>query len=237
MVRPTISNDQALVIRSRRKQRRGPKSDRTQQSVEKFAGDAYSLASRAVRGLNEIRKYINIETKVLDFDIPTQAVSTTATVTYSSGIAQGTDIGGRVGDSIKVQHLEFLGRVVINSAATFSCIRILLVRDMANAGAAPAASDILETVSGSVTNRSPLNYINRKRFSVLYDNFLTLDVATAYSQPIRATIPMEKHINFRGTGSTVGSAAEGSLFWLFVSDEATNTPNISVYTQMLFTDD
>jgi len=237
MPRPSINHDQALVQRSGRPKRRRPGGDRTRRSVEQFAGDAYSLASPAVSGLNAVRKLINIETKNLDFDTANQSISTTTTITYASGIAQGTSSAGRIGDSIKVQNLQFLGRVVVNSSATFSCIRILLIRDMECAGAAPAASDIFETVSGTVTNRSPLNWTNRKRFSVLYDNFLTLDTATAYSQPIRFTDPLNKHINYRGTGSTVASAAEGSLFWVFVSDEATNTPTVSTYLQLQFTDD
>lgn len=237
MVRPSISTDQALVTRFRRKKRAGPKGGGTQKSVEKFAGDAYSLARRAISGLDQIRQLINIETKVFDLDISSQSISTTPTITYACGISQGTDIGGRVGDSIKVQSLSFTGRVVVNSSATFSCIRVLLFRDMENNGAAPLASDLFETSSGTVTCRSPLNYLNRKRFSALYDNYLTLDTASAYTQPLRVSVPIDKHINFRGTGATVSAAAEGSLFWCFVSDEVTNTPNVSVYLQMLYTDD
>jgi hypothetical protein len=238
MPRPQLNGDTAIITRPRNKRRKpARKSGGTQRDVEKFAGDAYSLASRAVAGLNSIRKLINIETRVLDFDVAGQSISTTPTVTYASGIAQGTDIGNRVGDSIKVQHLEFCGRLAINSSATFSAIRVLLVRDMENAGAAPAATDILETVSGTVTTRSPLNYLNKKRFSVLYDNFTVLDTASAYTQPVRMTMPLDRHISYRGTGGTVSAAAEGALFWLFVSDEATNTPTISVYTQVWYTDD
>jgi hypothetical protein len=238
MPRPQLSADTAIITRPRTKRRNPTRnSGGTQRDVEKFAGDAYSLASRAVKGLNEIRKLINIETKVLDLDISTQAISTTPTVTYASGISQGTDIGNRVGDSIKVQHLEFCGRLAINSSATFSAVRVLLVRDMENAGSAPAATDILETVSGTVTSRSPLNYLNKKRFSVLYDNYSVLDIASAYTQPVRMTMPLDRHIAYRGTGATAASAAEGSLWWLFVSDEATNTPTISVYTQVWYTDD
>lgn len=237
MPRPTITNDQALVVRPRKKTGRKPKGGSNQRNVEKFAGDAYSLAARAVSGLQQIRKLINIETKVFDLDTGSASVSTTPTITYASGVAQGTDIGGRVGDSIKVQQLSFIGRVAMNSSATFSCIRVMLIRDMENAGAAPASADIFETVSGAVTTRSPLNYLNRKRFSALYDNFLTLDVATAYSQPLRLSVPLDRHIGYRGTGATASAAAEGSLWWVFVSDEATNTPTVALYLQMLYTDD
>jgi len=232
-----ISNDQALVVRPRRKARKRIPGDATRANVEKFAGDAYSLAARTYAGLNQIRKLINIETKVFDLDTGSQSISTTPTITYASGIAQGTDIGGRIGDSIKVQSLAVMGRVAMSSAATFSCIRVMLIRDNENAGAAPVAADIFETVSGAVTCRSPLNYLNRKRFSPLYDNYLTLDVASAYSQPLRWTLPLDRHIGFRGTGATAASAAEGSLWWVLVSDEATNTPTVALYLQCLFTDD
>jgi len=208
----------------------------TADSVGRFAGDAFSLAKRAVIGLNEVRKLINIETKVLDLD--TSFGSTTTTdVYYASGISQGTDIGNRVGDSIKIQSLSFRGHVTIGAAATSTRYRLILVRDMQNQGSLPTAAQIFETVSAGVTERSPPNYINRDRFAVLYDEFFCLNPATSYIHPIEADVPLDRHIRFRGTTNGVASAAEGSLFWVSVSSEGVNFPTAAAYLQLTFTDD
>jgi len=137
----------------------------------------------------------------------------------------------------RLQHIRFIGRYSQNpSATTFTVLRLILFRDMENSGSTPAATDVLETVSGATTVRSPINYTNRDRFSVIYDNCIIMDSSNK-SGIVREEIPFTKHVRYRGTGSTTSSAAEGALFWLAVSDEPTNNPSIAIYTQSLFTDD
>lgn len=236
MPRTKYAHDKAFVQQRQPRKKRGPRPDGTQRSVEKFAGDAYSLARRAVSGLDQIRRFINIETKNFDLDT-TFTATTTAHIVYASGIAQGTDQGQRVGNSIKLQHISVIGRYQLNTAVTtFSTLRFMLIRDMENPGSQPVASDIFETVSGVVTSRSPLNWTNRKRFSVLYDQIACVDVSSR-GDVVRLEIPIEKHINYRSGLATVAAAAEGSLFWVAVSDEVTNNPALALYTSFQFTDD
>jgi len=227
----------ASIVRRPRRNGRSQKSN-SQRSVEQYAGDAYSLALRTMKGLNAVRKLINIETKVLDSDTSITTATTTPVVTYLSGIAQGTDLTNRVGDSIKIQHISILGRfAIVPAETTFTIVRYLFFRDNENQGSAPAASDILETVSGTTTVRSPLNYINRKRFSVLVDEYLVLNQTSDLAVPVRYDIPFNKHVNYRGTSSAIGSAGEGAFFSLLVTDEATNAPTCNLYYQFTFTDD
>ena len=133
---------------------------------------------------------------------------------------------------------SFLGRAIVNPSATnFSCLRLLLIRDMENPGSDPAATDIFETVSGAVTTRSSLNYTNRTRFSVLFDEYIIVDKVTNWGNPIRAELNLERHIKYRGSGATSASAAEGALYWVAVSDETTNNPGLAIYLQFEYTDD
>ncbi len=91
-----------------------------------------------------------------------------------TGIDQGLDYNQRVGDSIKLQRLTVRGRVNINPAATNSLVRIMVVRDLAQNGTAPVSGDVLQ-VSGSVG--APLSnvlWINKDRFSILYDELFAL---------------------------------------------------------------
>ncbi len=199
-------------------------------------GGARSTA-RLEGEVRALRRLIHVpEEKNLDVD---QAVtpSTTGVLTLASGIAQGTDIGNRVGDTIKVTRISWLGRAALSpTVTTFSTVRLILFRDMEIQGAVPALADILETGTGTVSARSPINFINRKRFSVLWDQIIVLDPNTHYSEVLRGELVVNKTVRYRGTGNTVAAAAEGTIYWLLVSDESVNAPTVAIYTQLQFVD-
>jgi len=219
--------------------RRVRKADSTQQSVEKFAGDAYSLARRAVNGLNEIRKFINIEEKYLDTGV-THTPDQNGSVTSITQMAQGTTVNTRVGNSIRVQHLSLLGRATVNSSVTtFSVVRVILFRDMEGQGTAPTAADLLETVGSSAGPRQPYDWLNRKRFSILADWFIPLTALSGGSSIREMSFSQEltKHVLYRGTTAAAASDGEGTIYVCSISDEATNTPNVSLNCRITYTDD
>jgi len=219
--------------------KRKQKVDKTQRSVEQFAGDAYSLARRAVSGLNEIRKFINIEEKYLDTAVslnPDQSGSLTAI----TQMAQGTTVNTRVGNSIRVQHLQVLGRATVSSSVTtFSVLRIILFRDMEGQGTAPTAADVLESVGSSAAPRQPYDWLNRKRFAILADWFMPLTALSGGSSIREFSFSQElsKHVLYRGTTAAAASDGEGTIYVMAVSDEATNTPNVSATCRITYTDD
>jgi hypothetical protein len=202
--------------------------------VSKFAGDAYSLASRAVAGVNAIRKLINIETKFADYNI-NGFVTTTPTVLYASALTQGVDVSNRVGDSIRLQGLSYAFRVTGDpTAAVYSSVRLLIVRDNENVGATPAVTDIL--VSQSVT--SSLNWFTTSRFNVLLDEVVGFVANTGSLTDFRrGTISQHGHVKFRGTSNAVGSAAEGSIFILAFSNVVALPPSLLLDFRVTYTDD
>jgi hypothetical protein len=223
-----------LITRRRTKRRKNvARPDGTQQSVEKFAGDAYSLARRAVSGLDQIRRLINIETKSFLL-YTTSNPSTTTSVEYASGILQGTDQGQRVGNSIKLHDITITGSLYFNSSSNQTFVRLLLIRDMENSGSLPTAAQIFETTGNPY---SPLNFTNSKRFSVLVDNFMTVDPTSNRSLIFRENVSLERHVSYRTSVATIGGAAEGTLYWVSLSNEATNTPSLTTYLQFTYTDD
>jgi len=176
------------------------------------------------------------EQKNANFDVNT-APPTTGNLTLLSGIAQGTDVGQRVGNNIYVERMTGLGRVVIAAAVTtFSTARVIVLRDNENLGVVPALADILESTGSSVVTRSPKNFINRKRFTFLYDELFVLSPGTSSALPISFDMAINRAVSYRGTGNTVAAAAEGTLYLLLLSDETVNAPNISLYVQHQFTD-
>jgi hypothetical protein len=209
-------------------------------AVGQYASDAWSLAKRTAVGLNEIRKLINIETKFIDTNQTSVGINTTGTMFPITQLAQGLTSTNRVGDSIRIQHLEVRGRVVINNTASTSLIRVMVVRDLDGYGSAPAVSDVLE-VNGSVgAPLSPEKFQKRERFSILYDELIALQGSSTTgtaSVPFSFSSSHQGHVLYLGTTASAASDGKGSVYVLAVSDEGTNTPGIAFISRVLFTDD
>ncbi len=213
---------------------RGPGSRSKPDAVGQYASDAWSLAKRTAYGLNEIRKLINIETKVLQTS-NTGAIDNAGTVSTISSIAQGLDYNNRVGDSIKLQRIEFRFRALMGTTGTKTTLRVMLVRDLDGYGTKPGVSDILE----SVDVLSPKKYLNADRFSVLVDETLSLSSVSNTNTADSFVLPHEGHIKYLGTTAADASNGKGTLYILWLSNESsgTNSPTVYFYTRLYFTDD
>jgi len=205
--------------------------------VAKFAGDAYSLATRAVKGVNHVLKLINIETKYYETWASALQFSNAAGYTYLSGLTQGTDISNRVGDSVKLQQLDFnFSLNVTVGSTTQGFMRIVLFRDLENQGATPSGAGPLSSSGGSFW-LAPPDYINRNRYSILYDEAVLQLPPTYDGVCKRVSIPHNGHVKYRGTGSTSASAAEGAIFLMIWASNTSNLPSIDYWFRMTFTDD
>jgi hypothetical protein len=208
-------------------------------AVGQYASDAWSLAKRTAAGLNEIRKLINIETKFLDTVQTSTNINTTGGAIVISEIAQGLTSQTRVGDSLKIQHIEVRGRVNVNPAAANSLLRVLVLRDLDGAGTPPATSDVLELTGAVSAPLSPYKFRNLQRFSILYDEVFHMQgtVQGTAGIPFVFSSAHAGHILYLGTSAAAASDGKGTLYVLAVSDEATNTPSLAFYSRILFTDD
>ena len=165
------------------------------------------------------------------------AINNTGVVSPISRIAQGTDYTQRIGNSIKMQRIEVRCRIFQNPTATQTVVRCSLVRDLDGAGTIPTTSDIFENVGGISAPLTQFDFLNRKRFSVLYDELITLDVGQGTTQCFTLDLPHEGHVLYLGSTAAAASDGKGSLYLCFLSDEATNTPTCAFSTRIVFTDD
>jgi hypothetical protein len=154
-----------------------------------------------------------------------------------SSIVQGLDFTNRVGDSIKMQHIEVRGRIYKNAVATQSLYRILLIRDLDGYGTTPNVGDIMEGVGTVSAPLTQLDFLNRKRFAVLYDELNTLNSTGDSTATFEISMPHGGHILYLGTTAAAASNGKGSLYLLFISDEGTNTPTFGFSSRIVFTDD
>jgi hypothetical protein len=188
--------------------------------------------------LNEIRKLINIETKFIDLVTNADNINTTGGAYCISQVAQGLTSTSRVGDSVRIQHLELRGRAVANISAVSTSFRILVVRDLDGYGTAPTPADVLEYTGVVHAPRSPRKYNKLQRFSVLFDEVVELQTSTGVSSiPFVFETAHQGHVLYLGTTAAAASNGKGSVYVMFVSDESTNTPTVSFVSRMTFTDD
>lgn len=205
-----------------------------------YVSDAWSLAKRTALGLNEIRKLINVEHKFIDTNASSTA-NQSGSVTYLVPIGQGDNISEREGDSIKVQRCSIMGTVSRGAAATslYDTIRVLIIRDLQNAGVTPLASDVLETVGTAFAPYQSVDFISgsdlNKRFTIVYDELFVVDTDDP-AVPFSFTSNHDCHTFFRGTTNTVASAGNGAYFLVAVSDATANVPSVNFSFRLLFTD-
>lgn len=227
-----VNNTGTTNIRRKRRQRRRGTGSGQADSVGKYASDAWSLAKRTMVGLNEIRKLINVEEKLLVTS--TVVTPDTAGGVYAiSRLGQGTDINQRVGDSIKLQRITLSAYLALNASATATVARILLVRDLDGYGTQPTTANILESVS---VNADP-KFLNRERFSILIDEKICLATAGPYIIPIDHVLPHEGHIKYLGSSAAEASDGKGSLYLCYLSTETTNKPSLTFSSVIYYTDD
>jgi len=207
-------------------------------SVGQYFGDAWSLAKRTANGLNEIRKLINIEEKIQAGTV-SSTPDRTGNVYPLTQMAQGIDYANnRVGDSIKLQTIQFRAKVLLNGSATGTACRVLVVRDLFNIGGGdPTTAQILQDVASTFAPLSPMNWLLRDRFSVLCDETFDLSSGGNQCATFYWNVAHEGHVKYVGTTAAAASNGPGSLYLVAISDEATNTPALSVDFRVTFTDD
>jgi len=206
-------------------------------SVGKYFGDAWSLAKRTASGLNEIRKLINVETKILDTSFASAAIDQTGTVQIISAVAQGLNYTDRIGDSIKLQHIRYSGYFQVSAAALSSALRVIIFRDLYQQGVAPTTAQVLQNVGAQDAINQPKNWLLRDRFSILYDEVFNFSNTGDSNFTCVVDIPHEGHVKYIGTTSAAASNGFGSVYVMYVSTEATNKPFAQHFARLTFTDD
>ncbi len=232
MVQLGVSQVRTTGVRRRRPRARDRRSSNAK-AVGEFAGDAYALAERAMRGVRAITKLVNIEEKAFE-NSASGTASTAGTVGYMSGLSQGVDVFNRIGDSIKLHSFEFCLNVTQGGAlTTWDRVRVLLVRDLENGGATPAVTDIL----GSASISGFEQWLNRNRFKFLFDEVFDISATANPLATRQVHIPVDRHIKYRSTSNAAAGAAEGSMWWLVICENGVNPSAYALNWRLRYTDD
>lgn len=120
----------------------------------------------------KLKNLINVEFKSKDTSISITP-STTGIITTLNGLARGDTLDTREGRQVRWKSLEYDCEFYINpSSVNSNFVRTMFVIDKQPNAAAPGIGAILDSVS-TVSQR---NLDNRKRFVILYDKVIQLNV-------------------------------------------------------------
>lgn len=167
---------------------------------------------------------------------------TTGSILLVNGIAEGDDFTSRNSRSVMLKSVTLRG--FAQSSATGTAVhkvRTLLVWDNAANGVALAITDVLT----SANSLAFPNVNNEKRFTILYDvshvlgpftSTATQAIADQTVVGIEALINMSAPVQFNGTGATIASIQNGSIYLITIGDSVAGAtqPTGSFSTRVRF---
>lgn len=179
------------------------------------------MAGAALKGVNYIKGLVNSEMHKHDLT-SSGTVDNNGTLVNLNAIATGDTDSTRTGNSIYVRHVNASGSLEINSSATASQVRCMLIVDKQQIGdTSPSVTDVLETTGSAFAPFSKLNSETVGRFSILWSRVYNLNTQRpSVVWSCRKT--MRHHVRYNGSAST--DIQRGCLYLLFISSESVNNP-------------
>lgn len=194
------------------------------------ANKALRLARMAIGMLNSEKKYIDFSNNA--FTIPI-----TGTMILLNPLIQGTTATTRIGNQVRCKNVLMRFNLTLDSNATRTYIRCMLLWDRQPNGALPGLDDILETVgTGGMVVNSPLERDFAFRFKLLRDKRYTVytDKPIVF---VKWFIRLGRRIRYDDSNAgDITDIATNSLIFVMVSTEATNTPGGAIFSRLRFID-
>jgi hypothetical protein len=209
----------------------GPKSGLRHSVNNATVSDVAWLAQKAWQGVKVISSLINVEQKLFDVS-GSGAFANTGVIGNLSNIAEGSDYNNRDGLSILTQRLDMAFYFTNNSSSNSTFLRLMIFRDNDQRGTDPAVAEVLQTN----TVISPMLNYTEKRFDVLHDSLHSMSIGGANCGTQKVGLKLYKHIYYSSTSGADASNFEGALYYLIISDQATNTPTVTFHSRLQFTD-
>ncbi len=227
------NNRKATWDKSDSRRRRGKRNMRGKTRVLPSRLEIYSAAGRqALRDLQSLRRFINTEMHFTDVT-NTVSSSNTPTLVLLNGLSLGDTSSTRTGQSIKMDRLDLRFQMSVNTTSVANFIRIIVVVDKQTNASAMTAADLL----ASNSTFAPYSQGCQMRFIPLYDESFALNSAGPGSIIKCVTLRANQHVMFNtANNGTVADIVSNSLYLIHLSDQSTNTPQLSYYSRLWFVD-
>ncbi len=184
---------------------------------------------RSSKGVYLARKALamcRLDIEVQDDLFSASTVGTSPLTLSPMILSQGLTGESRAGNFASMTRTMISGIWYWNNAAANNECRVLLVKDIGALGALPGIGDIFTDTTTSVMV-SHRNLEHTKTIKILYDRKFLLDEYYRMKY-FKASIRIKKPVQtkYSGNAGTVADVQENNYIWLFVSQNATNSPTI-----------
>lgn len=187
---------------------------------------AYQGAAWAAKQIWKLKGLVNSEMFKLDLnDFGTVITNAGSYCYHLTAVPIGdTDIT-RTGNSIFVRSINIRGQLIYNptSGVTPTGCRIMVFMDTQQVGdTAPFIGSVIDATAGGVNAHMLSTTVGR--FKVLYSRILYTDSINRTVIPINVNLPMRHHVRFNGSGAN--DIQKGGIWFVALSDQATNGPKL-----------
>jgi len=203
---------------------------------KKRGGNDYiSTAMKALSLAKYLKTLVNVERKYVDVQ-GTTSIGTTWSAILLNGVAEGDGENARDGNTIKAMSNLNRLQLKINGSATYSRVRVMLVRYKPSHGStSPVVAQLFQDTADIL---SPLNKDYIGDYKIYFDKIYTMSVNndSANIQLNKFMKGLKFHTRYSGTSNASTSLSMNSLWLCLVSDEATNTPTYDLYNRFNYVD-
>lgn len=188
---------------------------------------AYKLGSLAMSMLNAEKKYYDISQTTTN---PSTPSGTYTVQNIFDGITVGDGPTNRDGYQIRVKSLCFRFLSQLNASATSTRLRFVIFLDRRpQIGSAPVWTDLFDS---SNLQNSFYNLSDQwKRFKIITDKTIVVNTTNLETQT-DIFIPMSLPVRYNASGQSINN----NMWFFIVSDEITNTPQVSYRYRVRFYD-
>ncbi len=191
-------------------------------------------AAKALVAVRKLKRMINVEYKNVNVTFVTDP-NTTGSVQILTSIAVGDDNNDREGRSVRAVSLRTKGHIRLNSSATITQVRLLIVRDNLGTTTRPTIADMFADVATFLENKNTLGtpQVN-SRFTTFMDKFVLLDQIKQSQVEIDHYVKLDHHVLWTGPAAT--DEGKGQIYLFIISSEVTNDPIVEVTSQFKWID-
>lgn len=187
-----------------------------------------------VTALREVRKLKrNIEKKMVEWALADTTTAATGNVQNIALVSQGDGLQNRSGNSIAPYLLEFNMMWQGDVKATDDVFRLIIFRDNKQVNSTtPAVTAVLRATNVI----SMYNYGNKGRFQILFDECYTAPGDAAVRQMWVRKLRLQLKGKMGWTTNTDTSINSRGLYWLAITNQATDVPHMFWTARLHFTD-
>lgn len=203
----------------------------------KRAYNSLAVASKALSVAYGVKKLLNVEFKFHDVQLTNETIPIIPLITQISNIALGDTDVTRDGSQIKAVRLNIKWTVQVNAtAATQNRMRIMVVQDKQTNGAIYTDTDLLQDVSAQDGIVSMNNLDNKFRFRVLFDRRIAVSSDGTATKFVSFNKKLQMKIRFDADAAAITSLTSNSISVLMLSNHATLTPSVTMFSRLRYVD-